>query len=126
LDVTDERQRRYAFTWDIDVLINNAAVGRMGPTAHMGPTAEMPLNLVRQIFEVNVFGNLALTQSFTRQMAERGKGRIVWVSSISGLTTDYYLGVYSASKRAIEAIAEAMYQEVKNLNITVAVINPGP
>ncbi|GAA0479627.1 SDR family oxidoreductase [Streptomyces stramineus] len=120
LDVTDELHRRRAHTWEVDVLFNNAAVGEMGPLS------EIPVDLVRRVFEVNVFGNLALTQGFARQMAGRGSGRIVWLSSIAGLTTNPYLGPYCASKYAIEAIAQALHDELKPLGVQVATINPGP
>ncbi|MEV4871513.1 SDR family oxidoreductase [Streptomyces syringium] len=120
LDVTNELHRRHAHTWDIDILFNNAAIGEMGPLS------EMPLDLIRKVFEVNVFGNLALTQGFARQMAERGSGRIVWLSSIAGLTTNPYLAPYCASKYAIESIAQALHDELKPLGVQVATINPGP
>ncbi|MEU7261040.1 SDR family oxidoreductase [Streptomyces rimosus] len=120
LDITDALHRSQAHTWDVDVLFNNAAVGEMGPLA------EIPLELVRRVFEVNVFGHLALAQGFARQMVERGNGRIVWLSSIAGLTTNPYLGPYCASKYAIESIAQAMHDELKPLGVQVCTINPGP
>ncbi|MGZ0199516.1 SDR family oxidoreductase [Streptomyces sp. RM1] len=120
LDVTDELHRRQAHAWEVDVLFNNAAIGEMGPLA------EIPLKLFRRVFEVNVFGHLALTQGLVRQMVRRGNGRIVWLSSIAGLTTNPYLGPYCASKYAIEAMAQAMYDELKPLGVEVATINPGP
>ncbi|MFD7667634.1 SDR family oxidoreductase [Streptomyces sp. NPDC059788] len=120
LDVTNALHRRQAHTWDVDVLFNNAAIGEMGPLC------EIPLALVRQVFEVNVFGHLALAQGFARQMVERGSGRIVWLSSIAGLTTNPYLGPYCASKYAVEAIAQAMHDELKPLGVQVCTINPGP
>lgn len=120
LDVTSALHRRQAHTWDVDVLFNNAAVGEMGPLS------EIPLELFRRVFEVNVFGHLALTQGFARQMVARGSGRIVWLSSIAGLTTNPYLGPYCASKYAIESIAQAMHDELKPLGVQVCTINPGP
>ncbi|MEU2791196.1 SDR family oxidoreductase [Streptomyces sp. NPDC007100] len=120
LDVTNALHRDQAHAWDVDVLFNNAAIGEMGPLA------EIPMALFRQVFEVNVFGNLALAQGFARQMVRRGSGRIVWLSSIAGLTTNPYLGPYCASKYAIESIAQAMHDELKPLGVSVCTINPGP
>jgi short-subunit dehydrogenase len=69
LDVNDEDDRRAALQNEVDVLINNAGV------METGPVAEIPLEKVRKNFETNVFGTLALTQGFARQMVKRGQGR---------------------------------------------------
>jgi short-subunit dehydrogenase len=73
LESFSEADRQAAFGWDMDVLINNAAIGQAGPIA------EIPLELIRRVFEVNVFATLALTQGIARQMARRGRGG--WSSS---------------------------------------------
>jgi NAD(P)-dependent dehydrogenase (short-subunit alcohol dehydrogenase family) len=59
-------------------------------------------------------------------MVKRGNGRIVWVSSREGLNVNPFTGIYSASKHAIEAIAETMSMELQEFGIEVATINPGP
>jgi NAD(P)-dependent dehydrogenase (short-subunit alcohol dehydrogenase family) len=59
-------------------------------------------------------------------MVKRGEGRIVWVSSREGLNVNPFTGLYSASKHAIEAIAESMKDELQEFGIEVATINPGP
>ena len=87
---------------DIDVLINNAAV------SETGPSAEQPLELVRKVFEVNVFSTLALTQLVAQAMVKRGRGRIVFVTSMTGLMPIPYVGAYSASKHALEAFATVL------------------
>ncbi|MBF3728271.1 SDR family NAD(P)-dependent oxidoreductase, partial [Burkholderia pseudomallei] len=69
-----------------------------------------------------VFGPLELTQQVARGMIARGRGRIVFVSSIAGLIT----GAYCASKHALEAIAEAMHLELAAHGVQIAVVNPGP
>lgn len=120
LDLLSESDRQAALGWDIDVLVNNGAIGESGPIS------EIPLDLVRRVFDVNVFGTLALTQGIVKLMVKRGGGRIIFVSSIAGLTTGAYLGAYSASKRALEAIAEAMHFELAPHGIQVATLNPGP
>ncbi|TWE21660.1 short-subunit dehydrogenase [Kitasatospora atroaurantiaca] len=120
LDLLSEDDRQAAFDWDIDVLVNNAAIGEGGPIA------EIPLELVRRVFDVNVFATLALTQGIVRRMVQRGRGRIIFVSSIAGLTAGAYLGAYAASKHALEAIAESMANELAPYGIQVATLNPGP
>jgi NAD(P)-dependent dehydrogenase (short-subunit alcohol dehydrogenase family) len=120
LDLLSETDRQAAFGWDIDVLVNNAAIGEGGPIG------EIPLERVRSVFDVNVFATLALTQGFVKQMAKRGHGRVIFVSSIAGLASGAYLGAYCASKHALEAIAEAMHFELAPHGIQVATLNPGP
>ena len=109
-----------AHTWDIDVLFNNAGIGEAGPAG------EIPVDLVRRNFEVNVFAPLALTQGFIRKWVEQKKaGKIVFTSSMGGLFTPPGCGVYVSTKHALEAIAEAMQQELKPYGIKVQTINPG-
>ncbi len=120
LDLLSEADRRAAFAWDIDVLVNNAAVGEAGPIA------EIPLELVRKVFEVNVFATLALTQGFVKQMVNRGRGRVIFVSSSAGLFSAAYFGAYCASKHALEAMSESLHAELAAFGIQVATVNPGP
>ena len=91
-----------------------------------GSTVDIPAENIRNEFEVNVTGPLLLTQGIAKQMARRGKGRIVWVSSREGLNVNPFTGVYSASKHAIEAIAETMSFELQEFGVEVATVNPGP
>ena len=86
---------------------------------------DIPALNIRREFEVNVVGPLLLTQGIAKQMVKRGKGRIVWVSSREGLNVNPFTGIYSASKHAVEAIAETMSLELQELGIEVATINPG-
>src|SRR5262245_8486803 len=81
---------------------------------------------MRNEFEVNVIGPLLLTQGIAKQMVKRGTGRIVWVSSREGLNVNPFTGIYSASKHAVEAIAETMAYELQEFGIEVSTINPGP
>ena len=87
---------------------------------------DIPALNIRKEFEVNVVGPLLLTQRNAKQMVKRGKGRIVWVSSREGLNVNPFTGIYSASKHAVEAIAETMSLELQEFGIEVATINPGP
>lgn len=120
LDVTDAGDRRKALDWDVEILVNNAGVGEGGATV------DIPADNVRHQFEVNVVGPLALTQGIAKQMVKRGAGRIVWVSSREGLNVNPFTGIYSASKHAVEAIAETMANELQEFGIEVATVNPGP
>ncbi|MFC6882353.1 MULTISPECIES: SDR family oxidoreductase [Actinomadura] len=120
LDVTDPGDRENAWTWDVDVLLNNAGV------SEGGATADIPADRLRRQFEANVFGPVLLTQGLARRMAARRRGRIVFMSSVAGLTVDPFTGAYAASKHAVEAFADALDQELAEFGVTVATINPGP
>ena len=120
LDVTDDGDRRKALTWNVDILVNNAGV------LEGGSVVDIPALNIRREFEVNVVGPLLLTQGIAKQMVKRGKGRIVWVSSREGLNVNPFTGIYSASKHAVEAIAQTMSLELQEFGIEVATINPGP
>jgi NAD(P)-dependent dehydrogenase (short-subunit alcohol dehydrogenase family) len=120
LDVTNDGDRRKALEWNVEILVNNAGMGEGGATV------DIPAANIRHEFEVNVTGPLVLTQGIAKQMVKRGAGRIVWVSSREGLNVNPFTGIYSASKHAIEAIAETMAYELQEFGIEVATINPGP
>ncbi|MEC6747254.1 SDR family oxidoreductase [Marinilactibacillus sp. XAAS-LB27] len=120
LDVTDPKDRQKAWNWDIDVLVNNAAI------KEGGALVDIPEDNLRNQFDVNVIGPVLLTQGFARKMIEKNKGRIVFVSSISGMMVNPFSGPYSASKYATEALVNTLSQELQEFNIEVATINPGP
>src|SRR5271170_4445139 len=120
LDVTNDGDRRKALAWNIEILVNNAGV------LEGGSVLDIPASNMRREFEVNVIGPLLLTQGIAKQMVKRGEGRIVWVSSREGLNTNPFTGIYSASKHAVEAIAETMSLELQEFGIEVATVNPGP
>jgi NAD(P)-dependent dehydrogenase (short-subunit alcohol dehydrogenase family) len=120
LDLLDPYDVAYAQTWDIDVLFNNAGVGEAGPVS------EIPVDLVRRNFEVNVHAPLALTQGFIKKWIQQKKpGKVVFTSSMGGLFTPPGYGIYVSTKHALEAIAEAMQQELKPFGIKVQTVNPG-
>lgn len=120
LDVTNEGDRLQAAEWDIDVLLNNAGISQGGATV------DIPAENVRLQYEVNVIGPLMLTQLVAKKMVLKRKGKIVFMSSVAGLTADPFAGAYASSKHAVEAIAEAMGHELKEFGIEVATVNPGP
>ena len=120
LDLTDSYDVAQAQSWDFDVLWNNA--GRGEP----GPVWEIPIDLVRQNYEVNVFLPLVLTQGVVRKwVANKTKGKVVFTSSMGGLYTPANWGVYVSTKHALESIAEALQQELAPYGIKVQTINPG-
>jgi NAD(P)-dependent dehydrogenase (short-subunit alcohol dehydrogenase family) len=120
LDLLDVYDVANAQTWDIDILFNNAGVGEAGPVS------EIPVDLVRRNFEVNVHAPLALTQGFIRKwIGQKKPGKIVFTSSMGGLFTPPGFGIYVSTKHALEAIAEAMQQELAPFGIKVQTINPG-
>lgn len=120
LDLLDSYDVANAHSWDIDVLFNNAGVGECGPVS------EIPVDLVRRNFETNVFAALALTQGFVKQwVAGKKRAKIVFTSSMGGLFTPQGFGVYVSTKHALEAIAEALRQELQPFGIKVQTINPG-
>ena len=120
LDLLDPYDVAQAHTWDIDVLFNNAGIGECGPVS------EIPIDLVRRNFETNVFAPIVLTQGFIKKWVHAKKpGKIVFTSSMGGLFTPPGYAVYVSTKHALEAIAEAMQQELKPFGIKVQTINPG-
>lgn len=119
LDITTKDVLKAA-DWDVDVLINNAGVGQTGPMA------DISLDRVRALFEVNVFGTLAITQVVLRKMVPRRSGRIIIMSSIAGVLSAPSFGPYSMTKFALEAMGKAMRAELAPLGIDVTLLNPGP
>lgn len=105
---------------EVDVLIDNAAIGQTGPMA------DVPMDRMRRIFEVNVFGTLAVTQAVIPQMVTRGSGRIIIVSSIAGHLVAPTFGPYSMTKFALEAMGKALRSELAGFGVDVCMINPGP
>jgi NAD(P)-dependent dehydrogenase (short-subunit alcohol dehydrogenase family) len=106
--------------WSIDTLINNAGAGQTGPIA------DIPLERLRFLFEVNVFGTMNVTQAVLRDMVPRHQGRIIIMSSIAGVLSAPAFGPYSMTKHALEAMGKAMRGELAPLGIDVTLINPGP
>jgi len=119
IDITSAADRQKAGSWDIDVLINNAAIG------DSGPLAEIDLDRIRRVLEVNIFGALELTRKFIPAMAERKSGRIIFIGSIAGLIPTPFLAPYGMSKFALESIAFSLRTELKALGIHVVMVNPG-
>lgn len=128
LDVTDQASidsavevvDRITGGHGLDVLVNNAGYGDIAP---METTTDKDL---RAVFDTNVFGLMAVTRAFLPRMRERGKGRIVNVSSLGGLFTLPLFGAYNATKHAVESISDALRIELRPFGIEVSLIEPGP
>lgn len=119
LDILNEADRNKVINWDIDILINNAAIG------DSGPLAEIPAERVREVIETNVVATLQLTQKVIKQMKEKAAGRIIFISSLAGMMPTPFLSPYALTKHAIESIASSLRFEVRKLGIKIITINPG-
>ncbi len=101
----------------IDILVNNAGIERHGSVE------EMPIEDFEAVMNTNYLGVLRCTKALLPQMRENKKGCIINVASVSGHIANSPLGAYAASKFALEAISEALAQEVKPFNIKVAIVD---
>ncbi len=127
LDVTDDASVARAIdgilaatSGRIDLLMNNAAFYSFGPLEETTPDE------LRAQMETNLIGVHRVTRAVLPAMRARGQGRIVVMSSVSGLVAMPAVGAYHASKWAIEAWAEALRYELGPLGIAVVLIEPGP
>jgi short-subunit dehydrogenase len=103
----------------VDVLVNNAGFGVLGPTSEISDSE------MRRQYETNVFGLMNVTRAFLPRMIERRGGRIVNVSSVGGLITLPFFGVYNSTKYAVESLSDALRYELRPFNIDVSLIEPG-
>lgn len=125
LDVTNESERtrlirEISETWEgVNILINNAGVSYRAVVEHMNASEE------QHQFDVNYFGAVSLIRAVLPHMRELGRGKIINVSSVSGMLAMPTMGSYSASKYALEGLSEALWYEVRPLGINVSLIQPG-
>jgi NAD(P)-dependent dehydrogenase (short-subunit alcohol dehydrogenase family) len=103
----------------IDILINNAGVGITGPLE------EIPDDEIKNNFETNLFGPIAVMKAILPQMRRQKSGLIINVTSIAGYMGLPYRSVYSASKGALELITEALRMEVNDFGVTITSVAPG-
>ncbi|MCM2422822.1 SDR family oxidoreductase [Streptomyces sp. RKAG293] len=125
LDVTDRdadfaavRQAHERFG-RLDVVVNNAGYG------HFGMVEELTEPEARAQLETNLFGALWITQAALPFLREQGSGHILQVSSIGGISAFPLVGIYHASKWALEGMSQALAQEVAPFGIKVTLIEPG-
>lgn len=103
----------------LDALVNNAAIGVLGPVE-----AVTPADLRRQL-EVNVVGQVAVTQAVLPRL-RAARGRIVFISSTGGRVAVPMEGAYGASKFALEGLADVLRVELRPWHIDVSLVEPGP
>lgn len=124
LDVTDRKacfdavRKANEHFGHLDVVVNNAGYG------HFGAIEEITEKEARAQFETNVFGALWISQAAIPIMREQKSGHILQVSSIGGITTFPVIGLYHASKFALEGFSESLAQEVAQFGIHVTLIEP--
>lgn len=99
-------------------LVNNAGI------AVAGPLEFLPIDKIRQQFEVNVVGQIAVTQAFLPLLRE-GRGRVINMGSMEGRLAMPFVGAYCASKFALEALTQSLRMELRSWGIPVSIIEPG-
>ena len=125
LDVTDREadlaavRRAHEHFGRLDVVVNNAGYGQFGLIE------EISEEEARAQFETNVFGALWVTQAALPLLREQGSGHLLQVSSIGGISAFPNIGLYNASKWALEGFSQALAQEVAGFGIKVTLIEPG-
>ncbi|PPJ11143.1 short-chain dehydrogenase/reductase [Nocardia nova] len=126
LDVTDAEQSRQAIAQAkqafgrIDVVVNNAGYGVFGALE------EIPDSEVRAVFETNVFGSLNVVRAALPVLREQKGGHLVQISSVAGVAAPSPgLGLYAATKFAVEGMNEGLLREVAHLGIDVTIVEPG-
>jgi len=125
LDVTDREAdfaavtEAYNYFGRLDVVVNNAGYGQFGFIEELSETE------ARDQIETNVFGALWITQAALPYLRGQGSGHIIQVSSIGGISAFQNIGIYNASKWALEGFSQALSQEVASFGIKVTLIEPG-
>jgi NAD(P)-dependent dehydrogenase (short-subunit alcohol dehydrogenase family) len=103
----------------LDIVVNNAGFGQFGMVEEISEAE------ARAQFDTNVFGALFVTQAALPYLREQGSGHILQVSSIGGISAFPNIGIYNASKWALEAFSQSLAQEVADFGIKVTLIEPG-
>lgn len=105
---------------ELFALFNNGAYGQPGAVE------DLPVEALRQQFEVNVFGTHDLTRRVVKVMLAQGYGRVVHNSSVLGLVAAPFRGAYNASKFALEGLTDTLRMELRDTPVHVSLIEPGP
>lgn len=121
LDITDPIDQRKVSKLDLDIFISNAAIGKGGSLV------EIPMELVRENFETNVFSTFELIQLVLKPMLQKKKGKIIVMGSLAGMYPISFLGSYSGTKASLKKMTTVLRRELKLLdkNIDVHLIEPG-
>jgi len=102
----------------IDIVINNAGTGQVGPTE------DTSMEIVERVFQLNIIGAIHLIKGFLPRMRERGNGTIVNISSMASRTPVPFSSIYAATKSGLEAFSKALRNEVKPFGINVVTVIP--
>ena len=121
LDITDAESIRRAVeaAGPVDVLVNNAGVGVLNALEGMS------METIRDVFETNTFGTMAMTQAVLPQFRQRMAGVVINVTSTVTVRPLHLLSVYTASKAAVNAFSECLALEVAQFNVRVNLVLPG-
>lgn len=121
LDVSNEASIRQAIAeaGEIDVLVNNAGIGVLAALEGM------EMSTVREVFETNTLGTIAMTQAVLPQFRAKQSGTVINVTSTVTLKSLPLLAVYTASKAAVNAFTESLALELQPFNINVRLVLPG-
>ncbi len=103
----------------IDLLVNNAG------GSVMGAVEETSLEQAQELFDVNFFGAVRMTQAVLPAMRAQRRGRIIFISSVLGFLPAPFMGFYAASKHALAGLAESLDHETRTLGIRAALVEPG-
>jgi short-subunit dehydrogenase len=103
----------------VDIVVNNAGVGLAAPIAELG-FADL-----QRALAVDLFGPLALTQAALPHMRRRGRGQLIFISSVVGLRALPYLGGYAAAKAALDRLTESLRVELRGSGVAVTLVRPG-
>ena len=102
----------------IDVLVNNAG-GSL-----VGAVEETSIDEAQALFDTNVFGTLRAIHAVLPQMRQQGRGRIINLSSVLGFLPAPYMGLYAATKHAIEGLSESLDHEVRQFGVRIVLVEP--
>jgi NAD(P)-dependent dehydrogenase (short-subunit alcohol dehydrogenase family) len=104
----------------VDILVNNAATN-----PHFGPVLDGEDSMWQKTIEVNLMGNVWLTQAVVNVMRDKGGGKIINVASVNGLRPGRWQGIYSITKAAVISLTQTLAMELASDNILVNAIAPG-
>jgi len=121
LDVTDPSSIKHALSTagPIDVLVNNAGIGLLGAFE------ATPMATIREVFETNTFGVMAMCQAVIPQFRQQRSGTIINVTSSATLAPFPLVAAYTASKTAVEGFSASLAHELRNFKVRVKLVEPG-
>ncbi len=121
LDVTDEKDIKKIKKYSFDIVVLNASIG-VG-----GSVLDIPIENIKECYEVNVFGTINIIKSVIKNMVDNDYGRIIVVSSLIGVVPFKFMGIYGSTKSSLINLSIALKKELKLIskNIKISLIEPG-